>query len=124
MKNKGLSLLAILFLMAFFNACDYEFIQPKKIVVNDVSFKNAVVPIFNQKCNMSGCHTVGHFKVDLTPENAYNDLFAKNLINKVKPEESKIYVKLLSTSGIHAGKTTPTEQSTILKWIQEGAKDN
>jgi len=124
MNIKRLSLIAIIFSMVLFYSCDYEFIQPKQIVVNNVSFKNEVVPIFNQKCNMSGCHSTGHFKVDLTAANAYIDINAKNLINKVKPEESILYVKLLSTSGIHAGKTTPTEQATILKWIQEGAKDN
>lgn len=112
--------------LAAFTGCEYEFIVPKNIIITDtnVSFSQKIIPIFNQKCNMTGCHVAGHFKVDLTPENAYNDLFAKGMIDTFHPAESKLYLKLIEPGGSHEGRSSATDQALILKWIEQGAKNN
>jgi len=115
-------LLAGLLLLA---SCEYEVIVPEEIILPDeVSFQTDIIPIFNSDCNTTGCHTAGHFVVDLTPENAYQDIFAKEMINLETPAESDFYTKLIEAGGTHDGRSTPAQQQLILKWIEEGAKDN
>ncbi|HPD63886.1 MAG TPA: hypothetical protein P5050_00870 [Bacteroidia bacterium] len=126
LRKLSLFLIATFTGIFIFTGCEYEFIVPKKVVITDtvISFTNKIIPIFNQKCNMTGCHVAGHFKVDLTPANAYNDLFAKGLIDTLQPDQSKLYVKLTTPGGSHDGRSTATEQALILKWIEQGAKNN
>ena len=119
LKIFGLLLFGIMFLAS----CEYELIEFEEPVINEeVSFADDIIPIFSNSC--VSCHGEGHWKVDLTPENAYVDLFAKGLINKDMPAESILYVVLTEPGGFHDGKTTPTEQFLILTWIEEGANDN
>lgn len=126
MKLKIVKTLAFLITgLLFFASCEYEFIVPEEIVLpEEVSFTTDIIPIFDNSCNTTGCHTAGHFAVDLTPANAYTDLFAKNLVNVQSPAESGLYTKLIETGGTHDGRSTPTQQQLILKWIQEGAQNN
>jgi len=121
--------IAIIHLIILTNACDYEIIRPKKIVEDTTKkvtygFQDTIIPIFNLKCNISGCHVAGHFKVDLTPANAYNDIFAKGLVDTLNPEQSKLYSKLITPGGSHDGRSTAQEQFLILSWIKQGAKNN
>jgi hypothetical protein len=68
LRKLSLFLIATFTGIFIFTGCEYEFIVPKKVVITDtvISFANKIIPIFNQKCNMTGCHVAGHFKVDLT----------------------------------------------------------
>ena len=126
MKLKTVKTLGYLFIgLLFFASCEYEFIVPEEIVLPDeISFQEDIVPIFNNKCNTTGCHTAGHFAVDLTPANAFTDLFAKGLIDLQNPSGSGLYTKLIEAGGTHDGRSTPTEQQLMLKWIEEGAQNN
>jgi hypothetical protein len=111
--------------LVLFASCEYEFIVPEEVVLPDeISFKDDIIPIFNSDCNTTGCHVEGHFAVDLTPDNAYQDLFAKNMVDVDSPESSPLYTKLIESGGTHDGRSTPTQQELILKWIQDGALDN
>jgi hypothetical protein len=106
-------------------SCEYEFIVPAEVdLPEEVSFKDDIIPVFNSSCNTTGCHSAGHFVVDLTPENAYQDLFAKNMIDLENPPQSLLYTALIETGGTHEGRSTPSQQQLILKWLEDGAKDN
>lgn len=126
MKLKFLKPLGFLIAgILFFASCEYEMIVPEEVILpEEVSFKDDIVPIFNNKCNTTGCHSVGHFVIDLTPDNAYQNLFTKNLVDVDNPTESPLYTKLVETGGTHEGRSTPTEQQLILKWLEDGAQDN
>jgi hypothetical protein len=126
MKIKNVKKLGYLLAgMILLASCEYEFIVPVEVDLPDeVSFKDDIIPIFNSSCNTTGCHTAGHFAVDLTPENAYQDLFAKNMIIQDDPGASPLYTKLVETGGTHDGRSTPSQQQLILKWLEQGALDN
>lgn len=94
-----------------------------KVVIIPKSFANDIIPIFNQKCNMAGCHVEGHSAVDLSPANAYASINAKGLIDLAAPENSGLYTKI-HQSGTHDGRSTAVQQALILQWITEGALDN
>ena len=108
-----------------FLSCEYEVIEPVEIITPDLmSFTTDIIPIFDKSCNTSGCHVQGHFKVDLTPTNAYADLFAKDLVDTLVPTDSKLYTKLIEPSSSHLSKTEAGQPESILKWIEQGAKNN
>ena len=120
---KNIILLIVVF--GVISSCEYETIVPDDtIIAEDVSFSNSIIPIFDNSCNTVGCHSLGHFKVDLTPDNAYQDLFSKNMINLDDPKQSKLYSTLVEPGGTHIGRSTPSQQQLILQWIEEGAIDN
>ena len=123
-KNRIKNILLLLFLGIFLNtACDYAYVEPEVTPLPDViSFSTHIVPIFNSSCNMSGCHNSGGFAPDLTPANAYNDLFAENLIDTINPANSGLYTKI--NGGSMTSYSTPSNNSFILLWIQQGAKNN
>jgi hypothetical protein len=111
--------------LLLFTSCEYEFIVPEEIVLpEEVSFMDDIIPIFDNSCNTTGCHTAGHFAVDLTPDNAFQDIFAKNMVDLDNPEDSPLYAKLVEVGGTHDGRSTPEQQQLILKWIQQGAQNN
>ena len=115
-----ISLLFIILSISF--SCEYKFVELPEITNDSISFKNDIVPIFNNSCNTTGCHVVGHTIIDLSPENAYDDLWAKSLIDTAAPAESELYTKI--AGGKHFDNATPTDYAMILKWIEQGANNN
>lgn len=127
MKNYSIFKLGLLIMVitSILSSCQSEWIEPEEITVPDIiSFLDNIVPIFNKSCNLSSCHKAGFSILDLSPSNAYDDLFAKNLIDTDNPTESKIYKKLTDPTGSHKGRSTLENQTLILKWIEQGAKNN
>jgi len=121
----GSLIILLLISISTFTSCEYEFIEPEAVVIPEViSFSDDVVPIFNKNCNISGCHAAGFAILDLSPASAYNQLFAKGLIDVDVPDQSKIYLKLTDTRGTHKDRSTPSEQALILEWIVKGAQNN
>ena len=85
------------------------------------------------------CHSAGTlYPVELVPiDVAYNDLmtgFNQNgeaYINVLQPEESYLYKQItgqtqpmMPTSSSERGPLNSYEISTVLKWIEQGAKNN
>jgi hypothetical protein len=125
MVARSLRFFGVFMVVIFLSSCEYkliEFDEPDPTV--EISFDNDIIPILNNKCNVAGCHSAGHFVVDLTPAKAYIDLKAKNFIDTEYPAESQFYTILTKVGSTHAGRSTPSEQQLILQWIQQGAKDN
>lgn len=125
MVARSLRFFGVFILVVLLTSCEYKLIEfDEPGPTPDVSFKNDIIPILNNKCNVAGCHSAGHFVVDLTPAKAYADLKAKDFIDTEYPAESRFYKILNSIGSTHSGRSTPSEQQLILQWIQQGAKDN
>jgi hypothetical protein len=118
----------LVFFLTLISSCEYGFIEFETVEPDpdpdvELSFSDEIIPIFNNKCNMTGCHTAGHFAVDLTPENAWQDIHDKGLLDLENPANSSFYTKLVEP-GTHDNRSLPAEQQKILQWITEGAKNN
>ncbi|MBW6460140.1 MAG: hypothetical protein K0B08_06155 [Bacteroidales bacterium] len=123
---KNITLLAICFLSVLtWQSCQYDWIDPIEPDIPEVvSFSGDIIPIFNNRnCNSSSCHAAGAVPPDLTPANAYNDLFARNHINLATPENSKLYTKC-APGGSMNKYCQPGDWEIMLKWIREGALNN
>lgn len=119
-------LLALLSLCIFAFSCTYEKIEPAADLPQNVSFKNDLIPLFNQSCNVIGCHSEGGISPDLSETNAYNSLSTiANMIDLDTPENSKIYMRMTDTqSPMPLSGVMPYESKLVLAWIKEGAKNN
>jgi hypothetical protein len=108
--------------------CQSEYVLPEAVILPDtVSFELDVVPIFKNGCISAGCHTTGAITPDLTPANAYNNLIVGGYLNLTVPEQSELYLWMRGEGGrspMPISGTIEANNAIVLKWIQEGAKDN
>ena len=108
-------------------SCDYGYVEPVIIDIPDtVSFSNDIIPIFNNNCNESGCHSTGGIAPDLTPQNAYFELWLYGMVDTANAESSTLYIRMASTSNPMppTGKLTDDKVQLVLAWIEQGALDN
>jgi hypothetical protein len=123
-----------LFSVAMFASCTRNqsnpIVQPPCNLPDTVSFKNDIIPVFELSCDQANCHsgtdTSSRGRVNLKPAYAYNDLFKQHLIDTLNPTQSQLYQRLVSTGnsmppGIYLDNCTI---QSILKWIEQGAKNN
>jgi hypothetical protein len=123
MKKSILLIISLLAVMGW-QSCQYDWVDPIDPVIPDVvSFSADIIPIFNRSCNNVGCHAAGGVAPDLSPANAWADLFAEEQIDLAVPENSILYKKC-ATGGSMAKYTQAGDAEIILKWIQEGALNN
>lgn len=128
MKKRSIFLILIFFTVVL-SSCKYDFILPvEEPEVNPggdpVSFSSQVAPIFSNGNKCTECHKAGGQSPDLTAANAYSQIVPA-LINATTPNQSDIYAfPAPSTSKHDWRKYTATEAATVLKWIEEGAKNN
>jgi hypothetical protein len=123
--KKIIILIVTLIGMAAWQSCQYEWVEPTKTVIPEVvSFSADILPIFDGNCDVAGCHAPGGTAPDLTPANAYADLFAMNLIDLVNPGSSILYLKLAQGGSMKKYAPSGDPDDIILKWIQEGAPNN
>ncbi len=123
MKNKLMYLSIVCLLILIITSCTYDQVLPPE--VGEVSFNEDIIPIFNQACNMSGCHN-GNIAPDLRPANAYTALNTGGYINTTTPESSELYLWMRGEGG-RAPMPNPTNSNfnaIVLAWIQQGAQNN
>lgn len=107
-------------------SCEWNQYESDVVGIENINFSNDIMPIFNQNCNSIGCHNNGGVAPDLSPENAYQDLIDKNLIDLNSPPNSELYVRMTNVqapmpiSGVLSDKVL----QTVLVWIEEGAQNN
>ncbi len=120
--------LTMLFLLS---ACEYDWVEPEKIPVDPgdtlgnidtVSYAAKIQPIWDQGCNVSGCHSNSGFAPNLVAGKSYGELINGGYVNTGTPTESSIY-KVMKT-GSMSSYSTSTKNALVLKWIQQGAKNN
>jgi hypothetical protein len=95
------------------------------VIVGEVSFKEDLIPIFNNDCNGSGCHN-GSVKPNLLPANAYSSLLNGGYINKTDPSASSLYKWMTGDKGtpMPPAGTNATYNAKVLAWIEQGALNN
>jgi len=103
-------------------SCEYEKIMydvPDPSV--PVSYSADIQTIWDKGC--TGCHGVGKTPPDLTAANSYNALTTGGFVDTASPDQSIIYTCMIS-GGSMAPYTNAADASTVLVWLQQGAKDN
>jgi len=111
----------------FLSSCNQSvYVEPK--VPEVVSFKQHIIPLLNRNCNSSGCHSgiKPQGNLNLEPAKAYNQLSSKQLIDTLRPKQSAIYAAMTSIDRPMppSGKLDTFYIQTMLKWIEQGAKEN
>ena len=105
---------------------------PDVPVKNFVSFSNDIQPIFNANCIV--CHTEFHPFLNLKPCCSWDELLVSGssapYIDTLSPLESYLYI-MVAGADMNPAQMPPggpylpkSETDKILKWIQEGAKNN
>ncbi len=98
------------------------------VVGKQVSFSKDLVPIFTQKCALTGCHASGGQSPDLSAAKAYNSLLNGGFINVTTPGKSALYMRLtgqLSPAMPLTGASNPLNlNALVLTWITQKAQNN
>ncbi|HRI58659.1 MAG TPA: hypothetical protein PK228_03020 [Saprospiraceae bacterium] len=118
-------MLALIFLGGCYNGTTLD-LRQDVTVTGDVGFGTDVVPIFEESCSISGCHTSNGVKPDLSSDKAYNSLISGNYVDVNNPEKSVIYEYTSGqrTPPMPVSGADPVIAATILAWIQQGAQNN
>lgn len=124
MKKTFFFLVLAVALGAGLSSCTYYENDPVPVEVPDtVYFDTNVLPIFDARCDNTGCHATGGIAPDLTGPNAYNSLIVFGYVDTDFPKQSQLYLKMIS-SGTMAKYTLPGDADIVLKWIEQGALDS
>jgi hypothetical protein len=108
----------ILFIM-FFSSCE-KVVYPPPVIPDTLSYSLDIQPIWDVKC--IDCHNDPSVRdPDLRPDFSYDALISGEYVDTVDAANSKLMKKLY---GSHNSRATEAEKQLVLKWINEGAKDN
>jgi hypothetical protein len=114
----------------FLSSCTKDYVIHQAVepqdttLVNTISFSDRIIPLFQTNC--IDCHYEGFDVLDLTPANAYNQLIEKNEIDTLSPANSNLYLRLTSLTNPMppAGNISIDSIAVVLKWIEEGCRNN
>jgi len=124
-KYKNVFLLTLIALVM--SSCYYDEVIKieEDIDVGEVAFTIDVIPIFNQSCNISGCHN-GSVAPNLLPANAYNSLINGSYVNVNAPKNSELYLWMRGEKNLPMPPSGPdaNDNAIILAWIEQGALNN
>ncbi len=108
--------------------CKSDYVLPEPVVLPDtLSFQLDILPIFESGCISSGCHGPGAIPPELTRGKAYAALFEGGYINLAEPQKSELYLWMRGEGGrspMPISGTIEPNNAKVLKWIEEGAKNN
>jgi len=95
-------------------------------ITRPVGFAADIIPIFNNSCAGSGCHTAGGIKPDLSAANAYAALSVGGYYNTTTAESSSLYQWMAGKKGTPMPTTGINKDynALVLAWIKQGAKNN
>ena len=125
-----LLLAPVFLLLNTFTGCTYNDGVVDPVIPIDtsmvVSFSQDILPGFEEKCSASVCHATGAVAPDLTPANAYNELWSGSYIDTLMPEESELYQWMAGNRGLDMPLSGPDSElnAKVLTWIIQGAKNN
>ena len=109
-------------------SCTHKPTETLPVLPATVSFQGNILPLFASNCSTTGCHAGSSpaANLDLTAVNAYVRLFAKKEIDTVNPSNSFLYMTMNSTGTPMppTGKLGANDIGLVLKWIQQGARNN
>lgn len=123
LRDHGSSAWVILFGLFVLASCTYDTKEFEEVVIPDeVSFSVDVVPIFEAKCNDSGCHS-GAISPDLQADVAYNNLiFGGYVTDTIAAANNLLYTKI--DGGSMTSYASDQDRALIKIWIEDGAIDN
>ena len=126
MKKRKLGNIIMILIAVFISSCQWVTIEVPAVNIpedQEVSFATDIQPIFNAKC--TDCHSASSPPkgVDLTEGHAYNTISTKELADTTAPSSSLIY-SVPSSTGTHFSKYSTEQAAYVLKWIEQGAKNN
>ena len=113
-----------------FSVSSIIFFSCTKTVIDDntISFSKNIQPIFNKSCSNLGCHSGNNPPGGLNLENtkSLNSLKGGGYINLGDPKSSIVYASMTSNTAPMptSGKLDTCTTKLVLKWIQQGAKNN
>ncbi len=97
-------------------------------VTTTVSISNEIIPIFSKSCSVSGCHSNGGIKPDLSADKAYNTLINGNYVDITNPEKSELYLwmtgKKNTAMPVGSASNPSNINQLVLAWVKQGAKNN
>lgn len=120
----------IFIILLLFTACKYDKVQPACSIPESVSFSRDLEPIFTGNCALANCHSGSHpqYNLNLSTPDAYASLTqpGKGYVDTINPKFSILYTMLTSSSTPMppTGKLDDCKINTILKWIEQKAKNN
>ena len=123
-RNKA-SILTALLIFLMMEACYYNVRDFSPVETPDtVSFANDIIPIFETGCATSGCHATGGIPPDLSTANAFTSLTVFGYVeaDTTMAEQSLIYEKI--NTGSMAKYASDQDRALLLKWIEQGARNN
>ncbi len=101
--------------------------NPGSSITTEMSFAKDIIPIFENKCSLSGCHNAGGKAPNLTSSNAFSSLTVGNYLKANDPENSLLMLWLNGKKSpvmpIGTG-PDPEINAKIYAWINQGAKNN
>lgn len=95
-------------------SCEYASLPNKECNLKDISYSKQVQPIITAKCATASCHSPKNASLVMTLSN-YQEVFRDStdvkryILNKLMPIGSPL---------------SECEINTIVKWIDQGGKDN
>ncbi len=118
------TLWSIIVLVVFLTGCVPDQVSPKEIVVPEtVSLSTDLQPIFDNSCNVQGCHNTNGIPPDLTEQAAWVNLIFFNYVDTVDSQNSILWTKI-DVDGSMEEYITDQERALILQWIEQDAPDN
>ena len=122
--HNKLKLIVVIALLTTTSSCLNETIVPITEPVPDIiSFSNDIIPIFNENCNMGGCHNSGGIAPDLSADNAWNALSLGGYIDTINVAGSILYQKI-AVGGSMSQFASEQDRVLIFGWIEKGAPKN
>ena len=95
-------------------------------ITRTVSYASDIIPIFNNSCNTSGCHSSGGKSPDLSAPNAFISLTNGGYMNTTDAESSGLYLWMTGKKGtpMPVSGVNKDYNALVLAWIKQGAKNN
>jgi len=122
MKITQFSLIAAFSLLAVWGiqSCQHEQMGDPNAAI---CFERDILPIFNSKCAMSGCHDAGSSAEGYDLSN-YKKIVSRGIV-KGKPNSSELYEVVADGEMPPRGytKLSETEKKMLYDWIADGAKN-
>lgn len=111
----------------FMSGCYRDVILPETAVDPDgppqaVSYAADLIPVFNSKCALSGCHVSGGHKPYLNTALSYAQIVNGGFVNTNIPKESILYKMVYGDMRIYI--PSATDRQKVYDWIRNGAPNN
>lgn len=100
------------------------------IIPETVSFSKDIAPLFTANCSTSGCHSgnnpAGNLNLEASVAYAQLHKNGSGYIDTVNPKFSLLYSQMVSvnTPMPPTGKLDDCKLNTVLKWLEQKAKNN